>query len=79
MYKKSLSVVLAFLMVAIPTTVHAEETSPTVPNLTGRVTDLSLGQPAPYSGVLLDPVAASPMLVDQKYLKLELDSQHLYY
>tara|TARA_B100000131_G_scaffold148855_1_gene144563 strand:+ start:6362 stop:6841 length:480 start_codon:yes stop_codon:yes gene_type:complete len=73
MYKKTLSIILAFLMTAIPVFAHAEEASPTVPSLSGRVTDLSLGQPAPYSGVLLDPIAASRMLVDQKYLKLETE------
>lgn len=39
----------------------------------GTVTSLSLGEEAPYSGVLLDPVAASKMIIDQKYLRSEIE------
>tara|TARA_B100000131_G_C17605332_1_gene405286 strand:- start:19 stop:504 length:486 start_codon:yes stop_codon:yes gene_type:complete len=75
MYKKSLSVFLAILMTLVSTTVYAEDPpeNPPAPQLTGRVTDISQGQPAPYSGVLLDSIAASKMLVEQKYLKLETE------
>jgi len=66
MLKKIISclVVLAILLYTFP--VAAEE-------LSGKVTSLDLNDPAPYAGILLDPIAASKMLVDQKYLKLETE------
>ena len=42
-------------------------------NLEGRVTSLSADEPAPYAGVLLDSIAASKMIVDKKYLKIEIE------
>ena len=52
-------------------TAAAEEPTP----VEGKVTSIDAGDTAPYSGVLLDPLAASKMLVDKKYLKLELELQ----
>ena len=66
--KKFISCFLAALIILIPLQVNADE-------LEGRVTSLSLDEPAPYSGVLLDPIAASKMIVDNKYLKLEIELQ----
>tara|TARA_B100002019_G_C21192883_1_gene559813 strand:+ start:345 stop:803 length:459 start_codon:yes stop_codon:yes gene_type:complete len=66
--KKFMSCFLAALIILIPLQVNADE-------LEGRVTSLSLDEPAPYSGVLLDPIAASKMIVDNKYLKLEIELQ----
>ena len=43
--------------------------------LEGKVTSLSSDEKAPYAGVLLDPVAAARMLVDQKYLRFEIELQ----
>ena len=43
--------------------------------LEGKVTSLSLNEKAPYAGVLLDPIAASKVVVDQKYLKFEIELQ----
>tara|TARA_Y100000310_G_scaffold12815_1_gene13204 strand:- start:691 stop:1149 length:459 start_codon:yes stop_codon:yes gene_type:complete len=65
---KSLSVFLSFLLVMMPIYAHAETPSPD-----GRVTNLEKNGKAPYAGILLDPIAASKMLIDQKYLKLEVE------
>ena len=64
--RKFISCLLVFLMVLIPTQVTAQE-------LEGTVTSLSLDEPAPYAGILLDPIAASKMLIDKKYLRIELE------
>ena len=53
-------------MVIIPSISIASE-------LEGKVTSLSLNEKAPYAGVLLDPIAASKMIVDQKYTKAEIE------
>ena len=50
----------------IPAQVQAQD-------LEGKVTSLSLGEEAPYAGVLLDPIAASKMIVNQKYLRSEIE------
>ncbi len=64
--KKIMSCFMAALIVLVPMQVNAEE-------LQGTVTSLSVNEPAPYSGILLDPIAASKMLVDKKYLRIELE------
>tara|TARA_Y100000004_G_scaffold191345_1_gene249993 strand:- start:217 stop:675 length:459 start_codon:yes stop_codon:yes gene_type:complete len=64
--KKLVSCFLAVLIVLMPLQVMAEE-------LEGKVTSLSLNERAPYSGILLDPIAASKMVVDSKYLRLEVE------
>ena len=53
---------MTILLLLVPTFSYASE-------LEGRVTSLSLDEKAPYAGVLLDPVAASKMIVDQRYLR----------
>ena len=65
-----LSVFICFLMATMPVTVYAQEA-----NLSGKVTSLVEGETAPYTGVLLDTVASSKMLVDNKYVKLEIELQ----
>ncbi len=55
-----------FLILLLPLQVKASETS-------GKVTSLTSGQKAPFSGILLDPLAASKMLTDSMYLKMELE------
>lgn len=49
----------------------AQETT----ELEGRVTSIDENAPAPYTGILLDSIAASKMLIDKKYIKLELELQ----
>ena len=66
--KKLLSILLCFLLVFVPFVVKAEELS-----LKGQVTSLKNGQKAPYAGILLDSVAASKMIVDKKYLQIEIE------
>jgi hypothetical protein len=66
MYKKTFIFFMTILMVLAPTFSYANE-------LEGRVTSISFNEKAPYAGVLLDPIAASKMVVDQKYLRLEIE------
>ena len=68
---KYLSVFLSFLIVMMPIYAYADAPLPTVPD--GRVTNLQKNTKAPFTGVLLDPIAASRMLVDQKYIKVEIE------
>ena len=53
-------------MIIIPSEAVANE-------LEGKVTSISLNEEAPYAGVLLDPIAASKMIVNQKYLRAEIE------
>jgi hypothetical protein len=64
MIKKIISFFIALSIILLPTSIRAQE---------GRVTSLALDEPAPYAGILLDPLAASKMIVDQKYLKIETE------
>ena len=66
MIKKILAFILTLTIVIIPLQSSAAE-------LEGKVTALSIGELAPYAGVLLDPVATSKMMVDQKYLRAEIE------
>ena len=66
MFKGFLIFFLSFLIVLSPIRAAAEE-------LEGTVTSIAQGEEAPYSGVLLDPVAASKMVVNQKYLRFEIE------
>jgi hypothetical protein len=68
MFKKILACFISALIILLPFEVNAEE-------LEGKVTSLSLNEKAPYAGVLLDPVAASKMIIDQRYLRLEIELQ----
>jgi len=66
MFKKLLACFISALIILIPFEANAEE-------LEGRVTSISLNEEAPYAGVLLDPVAASKMIIDQRYLRSEIE------
>ena len=66
MIKKLLSCFIAFTVFLLPIQVKAEQ-------LQGTVTSLAVDEKAPYAGILLDPIAASKMLVDKKYLKIEIE------
>ena len=66
MIKKIISCFVVLTMFLLPIQAKAEE-------LQGTVTSLALDERAPYAGILLDPVAASKMLVDQKYLRIEIE------
>ena len=66
MFKKSLVYFITLMVVLTPLHALANQ-------LEGKVSALSLNEKAPYAGVLLDPIAASKMIVDQKYLRLEIE------
>ena len=66
MIKKIISCLVALAMFLLPIQAKAQE-------LQGTVTSLTIGEEAPYAGILLDPVAASKMLVDKKYLRIEIE------
>jgi hypothetical protein len=66
MTKKILVCFISMLLVVIPSKATASE-------LDGKVTSVAKNEKAPYAGVLLDPIAASKMVVDQKYLKFEIE------
>ena len=66
MCKKLLVSFIIFMFVLVPIQVQAQE-------LEGQVTALSLNEKAPFSGVLLDPIAAAKMIVNQKYLRAEIE------
>ena len=64
--RKVMSCFVVFLILIMPLQAHAEE-------LQGMVTSIALDEKAPYAGILLDPVAASKMLVDKKYSRIEIE------
>ena len=64
MTKKIISCFIALSIILLPISTYAQE---------GRVTSLAIDDPAPYAGILLDPLAASKMIIDQKYLKIETE------
>ena len=68
MFRKLLICLIVTTLVTLPTRALADE-------LEGKVTSISLDERAPYAGVLLDPIAASKMVVDQKYLRFEIELQ----
>ena len=85
MWSKFLSVFLAVVLVVLPTYAYAngDPATATLPELEGRVTTLELGNPAPFSGILLDPEASAKILAERKFsllrydLKLDLEIQKL--
>ena len=68
MFKKFLACFVSVLLILAPFEASAQEVE-------GKVTSISLNEKAPFAGVLLDPIAASKMIVDQKYLKFEIELQ----
>ena len=66
MLRRLIACFVSVIIVFMPTQIHAE-------GLEGKVASLAAGEQAPYAGVLLDPIAASKMIIDQKYLKLEVE------
>ena len=66
MFNKFIAIVVSAMIVIAPTSVSAQD-------LEGKVTSLELNQEAPYAGILLDPIAASKMIVDRKYVSKEIE------
>ena len=67
---KFLSLFAALMLIVAP--IHARASATPLP-LQGKVTSISKVAKAPYSGILLDPLAASKMLVDKKFIRLEVE------
>ena len=67
MFKNFIVYFVSIAIIVLPLPAIADE------GLQGRVTSLSADEPAPYAGVLLDSIAASKMIVDKKYLKIEIE------
>jgi hypothetical protein len=66
MIKKFLASFISMMLILFPFQAQAEE-------LEGKVTSIELGDPAPYAGVLLDQIATSKFIIDQKYLRAEIE------
>ena len=75
MTHKFTAIVCAFLLAWMPTAVHAEETSidelPSVELSTGKISQLSKGQRAPFAGVLFSNDAAARLYADIKFSEEE--------
>ena len=56
---KILSLFMCFVILTIPSHTLAQQG--------GRVTDLQEGNPAPYSGILLDTAASARLLTEKEY------------
>ena len=66
MFKRVLIYLISILLVVLPNKSLANE-------LEGKVTSLALEEKAPYAGILLDPIAAAKMVVDQKFLRSQIE------
>jgi len=65
-FKRVLIYLISILLVVLPSKSLANE-------LEGKVTSLALEEKAPYAGILLDPIAAAKMVVDQKFLRSQIE------
>ena len=68
MSKRILSLFMAIVMATAPTIVLAEEAEQE-----GQLTTINKGEEAPYSGILLDSIAAAKINIDKKYSLLKYD------
>ncbi len=68
MSKRILSLFMAIVMATAPTIVLAEEAEQE-----GQLTTINKGEEAPYSGILLDSIAAEKINIDKKYSLLKYD------
>ena len=79
MRKNILSLLLCYIIIFAPNIVKAEETE----LAEGQIVSIQQGAPAPFAGVLLDPIAAAKINTDKKYsllensLKLEYETKKL--
>jgi hypothetical protein len=67
MLNKLIIIVLSLCLVFIPSVALSSEAEPLLPPK-GKITGLRYKQKAPYSGVLLNSIAAAKLLTDHKYL-----------
>jgi len=63
MLNKTVSLILAFCLIGGPMAMAEESIIPP----RGKITGLRYKQPAPYSGVLLNSVAAAKLLTDKDF------------
>ena len=68
MSKRILSLFMVIVMATAPTIVLAEEAEQE-----GQLTTINKGEEAPYSGILLDSIAAAKINIDKKYSLLKYD------
>jgi len=69
MFKKCFTIFLTICFVCMSTTVAAEE----LVNEEGKVTSISLGEEAPFSGILLDSIAGAKFIAKSKYSAIEIE------
>jgi len=69
MNKVLLSIVISLSIVLAPLQVKAQEAE----ELEGQITAIQVNQKAPYTGILLDPVAAAKINTDKKYSLMEYE------
>lgn len=62
---KAISLIMCFAILAIPSNVLAQQG--------GKITDLQEGDPAPFSGILLDTTASVRLLTEKEYQDEECD------
>ena len=67
--KQTISIILIFLLI-LPATAYA---NPPEVVITPKITGIQKGQEAPYSGVLLNPVAAAQVFAEKDYSLTECE------
>ena len=80
---KLISLMVAFSLLVTSTSAHAEDQAPTVPpplslNLDLRVTSLTLGDKAPYNGILFTTDAITKMQYDHSLELSLLKNTHVF-
>ena len=71
MMNKLIAALCTFLLITTPVLVHADVSSPESTLTPGKVTQLSEGQSAPFSGILLSDDAAARLYGDLKFTEKE--------
>jgi len=69
MFKKIFTIFLTMCFVCMTVNVSAQE----LENQEGKVTSISTGEAAPYSGILLDSIAGAKFIAKSKYCAEELE------
>jgi len=69
MFKKCFTIFLTICFVCMTTNVAAEE----LENQEGKVSSVSAGEKAPYSGILLDSIAGAKFIAKSKYCGAEIE------
>ena len=72
MCKKVFTIFLTICFVCMTVNVSANEVED-VENLEGVVTSVNVGEEAPYSGILLDPIAGAKFIAKSKFCGAEIE------